>query len=94
MKISEGYVVKKIAGEYLLIPYGQKIIENNQIIKLNDNSGMLLEYIRDTECTIEELISYVEAKRDKFTLEGNVKEQIIGFVDNLKQGGFLEEKYE
>lgn len=90
MKISEGYVVKKIAGEYLLIPYGQKIIENNQIIKLNDNSGMLLEHIRATECTIEELISYVEANRDKFMLEGNIKEQIIGFVDNLKQGGFLE----
>lgn len=91
MKICEGYEVKKIAGDFLIIPYGQKIVEKKQIIKLNQNSGLLLDYIKNNECTMDELVSYVEREIDNFSLGNNVDEQIRDFVYELIAGGILEE---
>lgn len=94
MKISEGYVIKKIAGEYLLIPYGQKIIENNQIMTLNENSGKLLKYIENTQCSLEALIRYVQDEKDMFLIKGDVEEQIKVFIETLIKGGFIEKQNE
>lgn len=45
MKMSEQYIVRRIAGQPMLIPVGQKVVEDKEILNLSEPAFFLLKEI-------------------------------------------------
>lgn len=55
MKLSKGFSLRNIAGEYIVVPVGEKNISFQGMITLNTCGGFLWEQL-EKECTEEELV--------------------------------------
>lgn len=55
MKINGEYVLREIAGEFILVPIGNTAIEMNGMITLNEVGVFIWNKLKD-ECTREELL--------------------------------------
>ena len=56
MIIKGEYILRKIAGEYILVPVGETAMEMNGMITLNEVGVFIWNKLKD-ECTREELLN-------------------------------------
>ena len=54
MKIKEGFVVRKIANQYMAVPVGARTKELHGMIGLNESAAFLWELLKE-ERTVEDL---------------------------------------
>ena len=85
-KARSGYVVREIAGEYLLIPVKMQEGEGSQIAVLNDTGKFLWEQLV-VERTEEELIKTVTEEYRVTEEEAQV--DIREFLQKLKKSNLL-----
>lgn len=86
MKISNKFVVREIAGEFIIVAVGQSTIDFNGIITVNDVGKFLWEHMQE-EFTVEELVDKLmnEYEVDVNTATADVNE----FVGRLKNNNIL-----
>lgn len=86
MKIKEGFILREVAGDVVVLPSGD--LEINAMITLNETAAFLWKAM-EKDITREELIaaSVKEYKVDEKT----AAEAIDGFVEQLKANDFLAE---
>ena len=85
MKIKEGYILRQIAGEYVVIPSGEDL-DLNLMITLNETGSFLWE--RLTEGAEEEdLVKALLAEYD--VDEVRARKSVAAFIANLKEHDFL-----
>lgn len=89
MRINKEFVLREIAGEYIIIPTGSTALEFNGLITVNE-VGVLLWKLLQEEVTLEELVQAVLAEYD--VEEDIAKEDIQEFLSTLTKGGILEIK--
>lgn len=89
MQIKKDFVLREIAGEYIIIPTGSTALEFNGLITVNE-VGVLLWKMLQEEVTLEQLVQGVMAEYE--VEEEVVTEDIQEFLDTLMQGGILEKK--
>ena len=89
MKVKDGFLIKKILDDYLVVPTGDNIVDFSVVVSLNESGAFLWEQL-GTEKTETELI---DALVDNYTpLERSVAENDVAeFIDLLKSHGFLDE---
>ena len=58
MKRSEGYIVKKLEDEYIVLPAGKKTEEVNEMISLSETAGFIYTHADEAK-DIEELAQLV-----------------------------------
>ncbi|MCF0114633.1 MAG: PqqD family protein [Erysipelotrichaceae bacterium] len=58
MKLKDGFVIREIAGQYLLIPTGLNIVEFNGAALLNEVSAFILSQMQE-EITEDELVDAI-----------------------------------
>lgn len=58
MKKVEGFYLKELAEEYILVPYGKKTEEVGEVYTLSETAAFIYEQI-DIGCSIAELIRKV-----------------------------------
>ncbi|MDO4943444.1 MAG: PqqD family protein [Lachnospiraceae bacterium] len=87
MKINKEFVLREIAGDYILVPVGNTAMEFNGLITLNEVSALLWEKMQN-EVSLEQLIDAVleEYEVDRTTATQDVEE----FVDRLKETKILD----
>ena len=87
MKIKKGFVVRKIAGEDVVVALGAASKQFNGLIKLNDTGRFLWDKL-SVGCDEGELVEAVASEYDvdKETAARDIKV----FVDTLKGAGVLE----
>ena len=85
MKIKEGFVLREVAGDTVVLPTGDLNI--NPMITLNESSAFLWK-LMEVETTEEEVIKAVLAKYDD-TDEEMAAKAVKGFVNQLAEHGFL-----
>ena len=87
MKIKKGFVVRKIAGEDVVVALGAASKQFNGIIKLNDTGRFLWDKIVEG-CDEDGLVDAIVADYsvDKETAARDIKV----FIDTLKGAGVLE----
>lgn len=87
MKINKEFVLREIAGDYILVPVGNTAMEFNGLITLNEVSALLWEKLQH-EVSLEQLIDAVleEYEVDRTTAAQDVEE----FVDKLKETKILD----
>ena len=84
MKLKEGFVLRQVAGETVVLPAGDMDI--NAMITLNE-TGVFLWQKLEQETTVEELVA--EVLKVYETDEVTAKAAVEGFVEKLKGYEFL-----
>jgi len=86
MKIKEGYLLREVAGNHVVIPIGH--LDFDGMITLNEG-GMLLWKAMQSDCTNEDLISVLlnEYEIDRQTAERDV----AAFVKRLQEADLIHE---
>lgn len=86
MKISTEYILREIAGEYVIIPTGQEAMKFQGLITVNE-TGAFLWKLLNSDVTKEQLVSRLsrEYEIDEKTAEMDVEE----FLDILEKHTIL-----
>lgn len=83
MRVSKDFILREIAGEYMLVPRGAAAADYNGLIVLNECGGILFKELAQ-ERTREELVDAViracEGKTDRQTVTADVEE----FLEQLR----------
>ena len=87
MKINENFVLREVAGSWVVIPIGEKSVDFNGMMNLNE-SGVLLWRELEKGAEKEELVSALTAEYEVSAKEA--AEDIDAFVEVLKKAGCLE----
>lgn len=86
MKIKEGYMIRDVGGQAVIIPVGDRKKDFSGLVKLNDTAKIIWESLTE-ECTVEEIALKLVEKY------GIPKDKALGdvekFVENMKKEGFL-----
>ena len=87
MKIKSGFIVKEIAGQYVVIALGAASKIFNGIIKLNDSG----KFIWDKLAVGEDKDDIVNALLEEYDVDRTVAEADVDkFIDELKGANILE----
>lgn len=88
MKVSDEFILREIAGEYLLVPVGAAAAKFNGLITLNETAHTIFRALSEGS-TAEELTALVvsEYEVDSDTARADVDE----FIQQLRQIGALAE---
>lgn len=88
MKIEKNFVLREIAGEYIIVPTGNTALDFNGLITVNE-VGLFLWKILEQGTTKEELLAKTLEEYD--IDETTARKDIAEFLDELKNGGILVE---
>ena len=88
MRISDQFILRQIAGEYIIIPTGQTTLKFNGMITVNEQGAFLWEALKE-EITEDALIDALleEYDTDRQTAQADVAE----FLEVLRQKRILNE---
>ena len=86
MRIAKEFVLREIAGDYIIIPTGKTVLDFNGLITLNE-VGVSLWKMLQNEVTFDELVQGV---LDEYDVEPAVaREDIQEFLDQLVSKGII-----
>ena len=57
MKIKEGFTLRDLCGDHIVIGEGLAQVNFNKMLSLNDSAAYLWEQVKDREFTIEDLVA-------------------------------------
>ena len=86
MKIKNGFVVRKIANQYMAVPVGARAKELHGMIGLNETAAFLWELLKE-ERTEEELVQGLLAEYD--VEEDQASRSVKHFYELLAAEGVL-----
>jgi hypothetical protein len=88
VRISDQFILRQIAGEYIIIPTGQTTLKFNGMITVNEQGAFLWEALKE-EITEDALVDAVLAEydTDRQTAQADVAE----FLEVLRQKRILNE---
>ena len=86
MRINKEFVLREIAGDYILVPVGDTALEFNGLITLNEVGAFLWGKLQQ-DVELEQLVDAVldEYDIDNETATHDAEE----FVENLKKAGII-----
>jgi hypothetical protein len=87
LKIKDGFMLREVAGQWVVVPLGERVVEFNGIMTLSE-SGALLWKVLENEVAEEELTEAIikEYDIDRETAEADVRE----FVNVLKEKSLIQ----
>lgn len=88
MRIDERFILRKIAGEYMVVPTGEKAGNCNGLILLNASGVFLWDCLQE-ECTLEELAGQMREEYE--ASEEIVRRDLEQFLEKMKTIGCLED---
>ena len=88
MKISNDYVLREVAGNFIVVPVGEAALDLNVVIHLNEVGAFIFKLLQDNDLSVDEIVNKVldEYEIDKETATKDVEEFILG----LKKRNILE----
>ena len=89
MKIDRNFVLREIAGEYIIIPTGKTALEFNGLITVNEIGMELWKMLQNEVVTFDDLLKGIMEEYD--VDEEVAQEDIQDFLDKLIDGGILTE---
>lgn len=87
MKISKEFVLKEIAGNYVVLPFGENAVSFKAMITLNYTGAFLWKQL-EVEKNKDELLA---AMLEEYDIDTKIAEQDMAeFIESLKVNGILE----
>lgn len=87
MKINKEFILREIAGDYVIVPVGETAVQFNGMISVNETGAVLWKCLQeetDLEHMVQALTSEYDVSTD--TAERDAEE----FIALLRQHGILE----
>lgn len=91
MKVQKEFVLREIAGDYVIIPTGKTVLTFNGLITVNEVGADLWKMLQ-SEVTFNDLLRGILEMYD--VDEETAKEDIQEFLDTLIEGGILDKPEE
>ena len=88
MKLKEGFVIRMVASNWVVMPVGEAVINFNGILVLNDTGAFIWQKLKEGCSTKDQLIDLITAEYDI-----DRKQAILDmdcFVAKLTDAGCLE----
>lgn len=86
MRIKDGFVVRNICGEYVVVAVGRQTLDFKGLIKLNETGSFLWEQLQ-SERTADELLN---ALRNEYEVSEEIaKADIAAFIASLQEAELL-----
>lgn len=86
MKIKDGFVLRNICDEYIVVAVGRQTLDFKGLIKLNETGAFLWEQLKN-ERSEEELLTALCA--EYAVDEATAKADIAAFLASLKEAALL-----
>ena len=87
MKVEKEFVLREIAGDYIIIPTGKTVLEFNGLITVNE-VGVSLWNMLQEDVTLDDLVQGILEEYD--VEEAIAREDIQEFLDKLAVDGILQ----
>ncbi len=88
MIIKEGFVLRELGGQYVVVAIGEASKHFNGVIHLNETGAFLFKLL-SKETTKEKM---VKALLDEYDVtEDNAIEDVLSFINKLKEANLLNE---
>lgn len=86
MRLKEGFMLKEIAGTWVVVPIGQRVVEFGGMMTLSESGAELWRKL-ESETDMEELVNVLinSYDIDKETARGDVDQ----FLSSLREKGLL-----
>ena len=86
MKKTRGYRIRKLEDEYVVLPFGKKAEEVNEVISLSETAGFMYLHAEEAD-SVDELAELVS--REYGVDKTVVYEDVVSVVRILKEKGLL-----
>lgn len=86
MRVKDGYMLREIAGTWVVVPIGKRIVEFNGLMTLNE-SGALLWKKLEMEADMKELVRAVMAEYE--VDEATASSDVVEFVSEIDKKGLI-----
>lgn len=86
MKLKNGFILREVAGETVVVPSGDTL-DLNMMITLNETAAFLWKKL-ENETDVEELVKALFCEYE--ITEEDAKKHIMKFIETLNEHGFLE----
>ena len=87
MKIKQGYILREVAGNYIVVAVGEAVKNFNGIINLNDTGAFLWKILQ--EGATEEQLK--ESLLNEYEVDDEIAERDIkAFINKLAEKGLLD----
>ena len=88
MKIKKGFILRQVAGKYIVVTIGQASVDFNGAINLNDTGAFLWEQLAKG-CTYDELLSALLGEYD--VAEDIARRDIDAFLETARNSDIIDE---
>lgn len=88
MKIKEGFILKEIAGSYVVVPVGEDLVDFTLMITINETGAFLWNCLASDK-TQQELVELLKGEYEGATDE-QLASDVAEFVTLLKENNVLE----
>ena len=88
MKIKSGFVLRKIASSWMVVPVGERAAEVNGMISLNETAAFVWQFLQEDH-TKEEAVEAMVAEFD--VTPERAAQDIDVMLSNMKAAGLLDD---
>ncbi|SHO49566.1 PqqD family protein [Anaerocolumna xylanovorans] len=89
MKIKEGFLLREIAGSFVVVPIGQRVIDFNGLMSLNESGALLWSRLEKGVESINELVGLLCG--NYLVEEEKAREDIEAFINKITERGLMED---
>ena len=90
MKLKDQLILQEVAGQYVIVPTGERVREVTSIVYISASAAYLWEYMKDHEFTREDLVARVMEHYTGVT-EEKAAEDIDKFLKILADNNILDD---
>ncbi len=87
MKIKSGFILREVAGSYIVVAVGEAVKNFNGVINLNETGAILWQRLQegcDEEGLVKALLSEYEVEKDL------AQKDVKNFIAKLTEAGLIE----
>lgn len=87
MKLKDGYLLRNVAGQWVVVPVGNRIHDFNGLMTLNETGSFIWRAIKDGKDREQIIMAMIE----EYDIDGEAAQaDFEEFIDTLVDGGVLE----
>lgn len=87
MKLKDGFVLRQVAGSYVVVAVGLQTLDFKGMIRLNETGAFLWKQLAENECTEDSLVVAMTNEYDVDNKTAAV--DVSAFVQSLREADLL-----
>ncbi len=87
MKIKAGFILRRVADQWVVVPIGERVVEVNGILTLSESGAFLWKFL-ETGATEEELVSKILGEYS--VDEDTARKDVSAFIETVQTKGLID----